>query len=676
MIVSLSDSFVSVTKSANKCNRRNKMNTLRLIKPSEQLVMQILKPSLMLKIAALLLSALFASQSFAQSVLINFREADIRTVIESVAEITGKSFVLDPRVRGTVTIISPQPIAEDLVYEAILSALQVQGFQAIDDGAIVRVVPFTTAFNTPTDFVGSELATRVFTLDHAKATELLAVVKPVMSKGGLMQAFDAGNNLLVTDTVSQLDRLDSLLDELDSPEQSEVEVIYLDNISAGEAIHIADQMQNLQQLNLSIVEDSFNNRVIVGGSRIGRLSFRQLIESLDVPSTRSGGVEVIYLNYADALAVKTILDSMLQSDTFLRLAGEVSSADGASTSYKVEVDEDNNAIVIAASAPVVAEIHSLIRKIDRPRRQVLIEAVIAEVTENQARTLSAQLLYGSPSAGGFISQFDELILSLVGAGLDGSIDSTEVATASAVLPNGGTGVLGSFDSDSGEGFGALIQALQSDSETRILSTPSVVTLDNEEATLTVGNEVPFVTGSTTTTANGTTNPFTTIEREEVGVMLRVVPQINEGSAVRLEIEQESSNLLASAQEDFGTEDVITSKRTISTNVMVGNGEVLILGGLISEQSQDTDSRVPILGDIPFLGRLFRSSSSGGDQAVLMMFIRPTILENNFDANQATMRQFDYLRTHDSEYFLETGEQASPILQDFFGDKTVEDDAAQ
>ncbi len=618
------------------------------------------------KLGTVLISLVLTLEIQAQSVLINFRDADIRTVIESVAEITGKSFVLDPRVRGTITIVSPEPIAEELLYEAILSALQVQGFQAIDDGAIVRVVPFTTAFNTPTDFVGSELATRVFALDYAKASELLAVVKPIMSKGGLMQAFEAGNNLLVTDTISQLNRLDALLDDLDTPDQSAVEVIYLEHISAGEAIHIAGQMQSLEQLNLSIVEDSFNNRVIVGGSRIARLSFRQMLEALDVPVTRNGGgIEVIYLNYSDALSVKTMLDSMLQSDTFLQLAGEVG-AEGTTSTYRVEVDEDNNALVIAASAPVVAEIQNLIRKIDRPRLQVLIEAVIAEVTEDQARQLSAQLLYASSGAGGYISRFDDLILSLVSSGLDGAIDGTEAAAAASLIPNGGIGVIGDFDRENGEGFGALIQALKSDSETRILSTPSVVTLDNEEATLSVGNEVPFITGSTTTTGNGTANPFTTIERQEVGVMLRVVPQINEGSAVRLEIEQESSNLLAQAQAEFGTEDVITSKRTISTNVMVGDGEVLILGGLINESSTDTETRVPFLGDIPFFGRLFRSTSSTGDQSVLMMFIRPTILENSFDANQATSKQFDYLRTHDSQYFLETGEAASPVLRDFFG----------
>lgn len=630
------------------------------------------KPILIL---TLILSLFWASLLQAQEVRINFRDADIRSVIESVAEITGKSFVLDPRVRGTVTIVSPEPIAEDLLYEAILSALQVQGFQAIDDGAIVRVVPFTTAFNTPTDFMGSELETRVYKLDHVRASDILATVKPIMSKGGLMQPFDSGNNLLVTDTVSQLDRLDALLLELDTPDNSAVDVINLQYISAGEALHIANQMQYLQQQQLSIVEDSFNNRVIVGGPRMARLSFRQLLESLDVPTTRNGGVEVIYLNYADATSVKTLLDGMLQSPTFLRLAGE-GGAEGTSNSYRVEVDEDNNALVVAASSTVVAEIQNVVRKIDRPRQQILIEAVIAEVTENQARELSAQLLYASEDLGGYISRFDDLILSLVGAGLDGNVDSTEAAQFAGQIPNGGIFGLGSTNNAERRGFGALIQALKSDSETRILSTPSAVALDNEEALLSVGNEVPFVTGSYTNTNNSSTNPFQTIERQEVGVMLRVRPQANEGSAVRLEIELESSNLLAQAQQEFGTADVVTSKRIINTNVMVGDGEVLILGGLIDESSLDQDTRVPLLGDIPILGRLFRSESTSGDQRTLMMFIRPTILENSIEARAATMRQYDYLRAHESGYFDSEVEGASPLLQEFFSQPASEDNSMQ
>ena len=622
------------------------------------------------RVVACSLTLLLASELAAQPVRINFRDADIRSVIESVAEITGKSFVLDPRVRGTVTIVAPHPIDESLLYEAILSALQVQGFQAIDDGAIVRIVPFTGAFNTPTDFLGSELATRVFRMTHVKAADILAVVRPIMSRGGLMQAFEAGNSLLVTDTVSQLDRLDELLKDLDAPEQSAIEVVDLRFIRAGEALHIANQMPFAQQQQLSIVEDSFNNRIIIGGARTARLAFRQMVQSIDVPTqSRSAGVEVIYLNYASAANVKVVLDGLLQSQTFLRLAGEVAptaAAAGSTSGYRVEIDEDNNALVIAASASVMEEIMNVVHKVDRPRRQVLIEAVIAEVTEDQARELSTQLAYVGQSEGGFISRFDDLLLSIIGAGADGDISAPEASAVASQIGSGALGIVGDFDANTGRGFGALIQALKSDSQTRILSTPSVVTLDNEEATLSVGNEVPFVTGSFTAANNAATNPFQTIQRQEVGVMLRVRPQVNEGNAVRLEIQQESSNLLARAQQEFGTADVVTSKRTIQTNVMVGNGEVLILGGLIDESSLESRTRVPLLGDIPLLGRLFSASSRTSDQRVLMMFIRPTILENSAQARQVTVERFEHLRIHQSQFFESSGEGAAPILQDFFG----------
>src|SRR6056300_916007 len=240
----------------------------------------------------------------AQAVRINFRDADIRSVIESVAEVTGKTFVLDPRVNGQITIISPEAIDSDLFYEAFLSTLQVYGFQAIDDGAVVRIVPFSQAFNIPTDFVGSDLITKVIPVDNVRATDLLAVVRPVLSRGSLIQAFEAGNHLVVTDTVSQVERLDDMLQELDSPDQSAVEIVNLEHISAGEALHIANQTNHLQQ-QLSVVEDSLNNRIIIGGPRLSRAALVQVLQSLDVPTTSSGGVEVLYLNYSNAAEVKT-----------------------------------------------------------------------------------------------------------------------------------------------------------------------------------------------------------------------------------------------------------------------------------------------------------------------------------------------------------------------------------
>jgi len=581
-------------------------------------------------------------------------------VIEAVAEITGRSFVLDPRVKGDITIISPEPIESELLYEAVLSALQVQGFQAVDDGAIIRVVPFSQSFQIPNgDIAGGELETRVLRVNHVKATELLPVLKPMMSKGSLLQAYDAGNNLVVTDLRSQIQHLENILEEIDVPEQSAVDVITMEHISAGEALHIASQMRNLQQYNLSIVEDSFNNRIIVGGPRTGRAAFRQMLNSLDVPTQSSGGVEVIYLDYSKAEDIKPILDGMLQSETFLALAG-VGGDDNRNT-FRIEAEADNNALVVAASSAVIQQIREVVRRLDRPRSQVLIEAVIAEVSEEQASRIQVQMVGASRYTGGFLTNFDSLIPTLIGVGADGDVSSDDLTSLS--VSTGGYIGGGDWDSDTGEGIGVIIDALESDTQTKILSSPSVVTLDNEEAELTVGQEVPFVTGSYTNTTNASTNPFQTIEREEVGIKLKVLPQINEGDAVRLEIEQESSSVNTAATL-AGATDLVTNKRTITTNVMVGDGQLLILGGLMNDEFNETDSQVPILGDIPLLGKLFSSESGSDTRRVLMMFIRPTILRTPEESAELSEGKFEHLRSYEMRNGQTLGELENTVLSEF------------
>ncbi len=598
----------------------------------------------------------------ADTVSINFREADIRSVIEAVAEITGKSFVLDPRVRGEITIISPEPIESDLLYEAVLSALQVQGFQAVDDGAVIRVVPFAQSFQIPSGIMGSELQTKVLHVDHVRANELLPVLKPMMSRGSLLQAYDAGNNLVATDTVSQIAQLERVLAEIDVPEQSAVDVINLRYISAAEALHIASQMQNLQQQNLSIVEDSYNNRIIVGGPRTGRAAFREMLKSLDVPTDSNGGVEVLYLNYSKAEDIKPILDGMLESETFLAIAGEGGGDEGGSrSSYRIEAEAGNNALVIAASASVIEQIREVVRKLDRPRSQVLIEAVIAEVSQEQANRLNVQLAGASRYTGSILTNFDNLVPTLVGVAADGEVSDNELSNIN--LNTGVYVAAGDIDQDEGEAFGVIIDALRTDSRTTILSSPSAVTLDNSEAELTVGQEVPFITGSYTNTNNSSSNPFQTIEREEVGVKLRVIPQINEGDAVRLEMELESSSIAGTAT-SLGTADTVTNKRTITTNVMVGDGQLLILGGLMDDNFGNTDRKVPVLGDIPVLGGLFRNRSNTDDQRVLMMFIRPTILRSPAQSGAATNQRFDYLRNYQMGNGQSLGETPNTILQQF------------
>ena len=595
--------------------------------------------------ASLLISMAFVVEAIAvDMVKINFRDADIRSVIESVAEITGESFVLDPRVKGKVTIISPEAIDKSLLYEAILSAIQVQGYQAIRDGAVTRIVPFNQSFNLAGGG-NSELITEILKVRYVQAATLIPVLKPLMSNGARVQAYNQSNYLVVSDIRSNVNRLKMLLNELDDPDQTAVEVISLEHISAAEAVHIAGQLKQLQKQDLSLVEDDLNNRVIVSGPGSARTAFKTMLESLDVPLSKKGSVEVIYLNYSRAAELKPVLDGLLTSEILLRLAGETTgkgSKGGAKAAYKVEIDELNNAIILAAPAAVIREIRNIVGKLDISRPQVLIEAVIAQLSEEQANELGSDLLYTSKDKGGYLTNFDGLLTSLVGTTLNGTPDSAGLTAIVGSIPNSSVAVAGDFDPVTGKGMGLLIEALKTDEDTNILSTPSVVTLDNEEAKLTSGEEVPFASGKYTSGSNGASNPFTTYNREEVGILLTVKPQISKGNAIRLEIEQESSKVLTTDNNGQTT----TSKNTIKTNVMIEDGELLVLGGLIEDNFKEGESKVPLLGDIPLLGKLFTKSSKTENKKVTMMFIRPTIIRTPGDAKDLSNDKFEHLISRD------------------------------
>jgi general secretion pathway protein D len=616
------------------------------------------------KLVGLLLALFSAIESSAmEEVRINFRDADIRSVIESVAEITGKSFVLDPRVKGKVTIIAPRPIDADLIYESVLSAIQVQGFQAVQDGAVIRIIPFSQAFNFAGGAGGNEMRTEVVQIKHVQAASLVSVLKPMLSNGARLMAYAPSNYLVVSDIETNIEQLKDFVSTMDDPDSSAVEVINLIHISAAEAVHIAGQLKQLQKQELSLVEDSLNNRVIVSGPGMARSAFRKLLISLDVPSLKTGTVEVIYLDYSRASEIQSVLSGMLDSETFLRLAGQPVADGKQNATYKIEIDELNNAIVLAAPREVIIELKNVVRQLDLPRPQVLIEAVIAELSENQAKNLSAQLVYSSRNRGAYLTNFDGVLTGLLGVAINDESNSSQSAIAGA-LPNTVLGAVGDYDDASGKGMGLLVQALQTDAATKILSTPSVVTLDNEEASLSVGEEVPFQTGSYTNNSTGSlnSNPFTTINREEVGVILKVKPQISKGDAVRLEIEQESSKVNEGGIVGLQT----TSKATMQTNVMVQDGELLVLGGLIEDSGADTSAKVPVLGDIPLLGRLFRQTGRSSGQSVTMMFIRPTIIRTAEDGRSVTRGRFDHLIKRDLSGNDDSTFMA-PRLKSFFPD---------
>lgn len=598
-----------------------------------------------LKLAGALLLCIYALSSRADTVTVNFRDAEIESVIESIAALTGGTFIVDPRVKGKMTIVSPEPVDAELLYEVFLSALQVHGFQAVNDGAATRIVPLARAINVPTGLAGNELTTEVLPLNYVAANEMVPILKPLMSQGAHLAAHPNSNVLVITDIQSQVRRIKEILARMDSSEQSGFDVIAINHSSAGEIVGIAREMGILTGQS-KVVEDSTGNRIIVSGPQSTREQLKSLIRALDTRGDDNNGIDVIYLNYSDAEAIQPILESMLKSKAFLKLSGEGGKQDN--NAYTVQADKENNALIIAAPTGVTTAIKSIIKKLDKPRSQVLIEAVIAEVSEDFVRNLSVNLI-AAGNSGALISDFNGTLTSVAAAAIQGT---NEAATA-ALSGIAGTGTTvfggGSIDSDGNGGLAGIIEAIKTDSRNTVLSTPSILTLENEEALISIGQEVPFATGSFTTSSSGASNPFQTIEREEVGTILRVTPQINEGDSVRLEINQEVSDISDVVVSGSAGTNVVTNKKVIETNVLVDDNQLLVLGGLMDKNFSNTEKRVPLLGDIPLFGRLFRSSAKTIDTTVLVIFIRPTIIRNAADGDAVSGQKYKLLQDTRSEF---------------------------
>ena len=599
-------------------------------------------------------------------VSISFKGVEINSVLESVAEITGKTFIVDPRVKGKLTIISTEPIDADLLFEVFLSALQVHGFQAVADGPIYRILPLSQAYRVPDQGTGGILHTEVIKIKYGNANNVVSGVRPLLSQGALLQAHQDSNSLIINDTRSQIDRIKSIIRKLDKLEPDNLEVISLTYTTVPEILRMAKELKLDKDERVNLVEDDISNRLLISGPVELRKPIRELIEKLDTPQENSSNIDVIYLHYLESEKAKTLIEGMLNGGAFDHIAGVKSKNN--EKKYSVQEDEANNALVVAGSQELMASIRVLINKLDRPRVQVLIEAVIAEVTQDQARDLGAQLAFLSDQGGGIID-FDGALTALTGGALglaDDSVTRAAAATAAGPLVSSqGLSFGGAATNDSRtRGIGILVQTLQSNSQANILSTPSILTMDNEEASISVGQEVPFLTGSFTSTGTGTANPFQTIERQEVGISLKVTPQVNEGDAVRLKIEQESSSLLPSSGGNSALQQ-ITAKRTISTNVMVYDGQLLVLGGLLDQSESKSKSKVPILGDIPLLGYLFKTQNKSQRDNVLMVFIRPTILRTQGEAGDISRQKYKYLRGRQDlrENNLKTGSIITETLEE-------------
>lgn len=645
--------------------------------------------------AAPVLAAVSVSAN-AQTWKINLRDADLTAFINEVADITGKNFAVDPRVRGNVTVISNKALNKNEVYDLFLGVLNVNGVVAVPLGNTIRLVPDSNVKNSGVPYDssknarGDQVVTRVIWLENTNPNDLIPALRPLMPQFAHLAAIQGTNALIVSDRASNIIQLETLIRNLDGTGQNDIEAITLQSSQAEEVIALLETMsstgssKDLSGSRVRIIADARTNRILIKGDSGTRKRIRQMVEMLDVPAAdRLGGLKVFKLKYASAKSLAEILQGLVtgqavnstsnpSSNSAINNSSSSSNSTTSSSSIStpaislngsgsnqndqnnitsfnsngvsIIADNSQNALVVKAEPQLMREIESAIQQLDMRREQVLIEAAIIEVAGNDADQLGVQWALGDLSSGIGLINFSNVgagIADLAAGFLTGG--SAGLGAALRANPNGVGSVIGIGDYKEGPNgsrklYGALIQALKSNTKSNLLSTPSIVTMDNEEAYIVVGQNVPFVTGSVATTG-GSINPYTSVERKDVGVTLKVTPHVGEGGAIRLQVEQEVS---AVASDRGQAQDLVTSKRAIKTTVMADHGQTIVLGGLISDDSIYSRNSVPGLGSIPGIGRLFRADNKASEKRNLLVFIHPTIVSDSAGSSRLTKQRYDRL----------------------------------
>ncbi len=573
--------------------------------------------------------------------LLNFNDADIRSLIQAVAEMTGRNIIIDPQVSGRVTVASTQPLAADEVWAVFQSILRVHGYSAVSDEHATRILPDVNARQdgrVPVDDMragGDDPVTRILALEHVRASEASQLLRSLLPQSAFMAHHDPSNVLIIADRAANIRRVETLVRRLDAASDQEVEVIALSHADAAEVVRLLNRLYPGGGGGDSALADERTNTVILAGEPNRRLRLRTLVSHLDTPLQTEGSTQVIYLRYASADSLVPVLEGMLDLDR-----------EGTQPA-RIQAHADTNSLVISAAQATFRSIESVVRQLDVRRAQVLVEAIIAEVAVDTSRELGIQWQAFSSGERGMFGGTNfqtggSNILNLSAAAGQVSPEG------SLLLPGRGLNVGYVRGRSSLLGLeileiGALARALSQDANTNVLSTPSIVTMDHHEASINVGQEVPFLSGSFATqgftTGDGQVNPFQTVNREEIGIKLNVTPHINEGDTIMLQISQEVSTLAPSG----GAVDLITNKRTISTRVMVPDGALLVLGGLTTDDLQERMESVPGLGRIPLLGELFRYRSSSTVKRDLMVFIRPRIIHDEALSNDLTRSKYTRIR---------------------------------
>lgn len=575
---------------------------------------------------------------------INLKNADIREFTTQVSAITGRSFIIDPRIKGNVTVISSTAMDADAIYELFLSVLRVHGYAAVPAGRVVKIVQQTLAKQSgnPLDAANiinsEELITKVIPVRNTPSAELVKILRPMIPQYGHLAGLTEPNALIISDHASNIARLMEMVKDIDVADTKTTRIIQLKEAWVEDMVALLEKLapeqigKGAKGPNLvTIVASERTNSLVLKGEAATLKKIEELIQQLDVPANRAGTIQVVRLAHSDAEQLAEILKNLVSDENEDNKGNQ-------NVKTSIHADASLNALVIRANPTTMNELKDIIASLDVRRLQVLIEAVIMEVSTNFTRELGTELAIvdqGSSNLPIAITQPSGVLASIL----------QSIATNDPSSANLGTRPLlggGNLDS-SGTSFAFIIQAVSENSDVNLLSTPSITTMDNEEAKIVVGQNVPFRTGSTTTGSGGTVNPFTTIQREDVGLTLKVIPHVHDGNSIRLEIEQEVSEVDQTGTIDIGNDgsaDLITNIRTIETTVLSENGEVVILGGLTRDKKSESERGVPLLKDIPLIGYLFKAESVRTEKQNLLVFIRSTVIASSSDMESQTTRKYD------------------------------------
>jgi general secretion pathway protein D len=631
---------------------------------------------------ALFLLALiaFGVRAAEEPVMLNFVNADIEAVASAIGQMSGRNFLLDPRVKGTVNIVSSRPVPPSAAYDIFLSALRLQGYTAVESEGVVKILPEADAklhlrsVSPRGGAEGDRLQTRVYALKYESAAQMLPVLRPIISPNNTIAVYGANNSLVITDYADNLRRIDRIIDAIDRPGTGgEPVFLPLRNASATDMaatvnrLYAADATAQADSRGrVSVAPDARTNSLIVRADNPARLArIQEMVQSLDKPTAVGGNLHVVYLKNAEAVRVAQTLRAVLsgESSPALSLAataplstappgmGQPTTAGGPGPSPSplsglgavgggggiVQADPASNALIISAPDAIFASLKVVIDKLDVRRAQVHVEALIVEMTSDKAAEFGIQWLVAHDLNTNATQGFGNTNFGARGSGtniIDGAVNpgslgqglNLGVVRGQVTIPGIGTITNLAF----------LARALENDVKANILSTPNLLTLDNEEAKITIGQNVPFITGQYAQTGTTTTvTPFQTVERKDVGLTLRIKPQISEGGSVRLQIYQEVSSI----QDQTNPSGIITNKRSLESSVVVDDGQIIVIGGLVQDSTANTMQKVPLLGDIPVLGALFRYETRKQTKTNLMVFLRPLVMRERSSYGPLTSERY-------------------------------------